>query len=977
MRVGPASGAPPPEGSRMSQQRSNYSDTAAAIIGGLNAEGSSAMEKDFTPIYGKLLKFKQDLLGNAAIVAAAASASKGGAEKRGPSSIEKAEGLIEAVSHGKKLMRPFKECKKSNKGHHLDSMLEHVQVVAKYFQDDGVELGPWIGSCLARATFRNASKEGDPITASERLSVQNLSCAAPSKCNFLSPAQVVIDCLATKIFSMLSESVHAGLAESTEAWARAKGHVCEVAIAYAQFINNSAGTFSGLDIARGAFDALRCICKAALKLEGVSPGDLSRAVGIVDSEVIAVRFHEGFKHGVGAGIMADAKELLVEGELDEQCVDDLMSAAESTLAVGFDENIGEGSLVVDGTGALLDNCPEDFIRIMDETMRQASSALSQISHFKLTCEAEVVVNVIAWLGEALALRGGYRSHHAAVKLRAAREAWGEKGLAQLDGERWPPAGLPAGALSDQSFKENPLAKLCVRIAKFCDVAFKNIIKWIPDGSREARERLAEEAQRVETNINVRRALWEESPLLSTLVHAPWRGGQDFAAMDMGVTSGEGTLATLIKIAEVRNDIAECTESGYVIEKVVIDKVPGLESSLPFSCKQSTGAFSKQWLKGESTNLLLEKYLFSNVEKMVSSTMHQYDSLFKKARTTTGWTHAIYRKGEGALDMMGSLVGKAVIQSTAESVDLLELASETPVADLPLTFKFANRVALNSMTEVISPCPQERRLSSSIDLSGKPLKPMALMVTLEMLDHVGCTVQVASVLAHKLQTPGSVVVKVSACQDTGGDKFVVSPWVNECAQWLFDGGGVNWAQVKNRVSQMAADVNMKYSVSELESIVMFAATVVAPLARERALDACLAKLKGIGEELKGKTPQYSHILTGTRYNASPAKKQLTNETTLQSVGALIDMAEEYSSDINKQFGITEEGVNDHPVLVEVDGVVDAAKTAMCVCAAVNTVEHFSKSADGPKMAQDILDNKEAIASVPGVLKTKLGALAKTS
>ena len=202
-------------------------------------------------------------------------------------------------------------------------------------------------------------------------------------------------------------------------------------------------------------------------------------------------------------------------------------------------------------------------------------------------------------------------------------------------------------------------------------------------------------------------------------------------------------------------------------------------------------------------------------------------------------------------------------------------------------------------------------------------------------------------------------------------------MKKCAQWLVDWGGVEWAQVKSRVSQMAVDVKMKYSVDELESVAKFIATVVVPLAKERALASCLSKLHDIGEALKGKTPAYNHIIIGTRYNGSLTKKQLLNDIVLQAVGALIDMAEECSSDIAKQFDIPEGSVADHPVLVEVDGIVDAAKNAMCVCAAVNTIENFSKSAAGPQMAQDLLDDKEGIAGIPAVLKSKLGKLAKTS
>ena len=75
------------------------------------------------------------------------------------------------------------------------------------------------------------------------------------------------------------------------------------------------------------------------------------------------------------------------------------------------------------------------------------------------------------------------------------------------------------------------------------------------------------------------------------------------------------------------------------------------------------------------------------------------------------------------------------------------------------------------------------------------------------------------------------------------------------------------------------------------------------------------------------------------------------------------------DLTKQLG-GDPSLN--PTLAEADGILEATKLTMTVIAGVNAVENYGKTAEGAKMATQILLEK----SIPEALRTKLRTVARS-
>ena len=118
------------------------------------------------------------------------------------------------------------------------------------------------------------------------------------------------------------------------------------------------------------------------------------------------------------------------------------------------------------------------------------------------------------------------------------------------------------------------------------------------------------------------------------------------------------------------------------------------------------------------------------------------------------------------------------------------------------------------------------------------------------------------------------------------------------------------------------------------------------------------------ELKEKTPTWSHVVQGTRYNAVLAKRQLLGNSKLPSVVTLIDEIEALSDEVRCMSDAA--ALSDNETLMQADGVLAAAKVSLSVIAAVGVIE--GKDADRTSQAEVLLADKDA--GLPAILRTKL-------
>lgn len=136
------------------------------------------------------------------------------------------------------------------------------------------------------------------------------------------------------------------------------------------------------------------------------------------------------------------------------------------------------------------------------------------------------------------------------------------------------------------------------------------------------------------------------------------------------------------------------------------------------------------------------------------------------------------------------------------------------------------------------------------------------------------------------------------------------------------------------------------------------------------DTVILELQTTTEALKAKTPSYGHIITHSSYNSMLAKRQLLNNGSLHIVAELIDDAASLRDALNL-FCYSERRPG-CPIIMECDGVMILAKSALAIIAAVGLVEAPLGAPDVPQMAAKILEDR--VVHIPESLKVKLKALA---
>ena len=223
----------------------------------------------------------------------------------------------------------------------------------------------------------------------------------------------------------------------------------------------------------------------------------------------------------------------------------------------------------------------------------------------------------------------------------------------------------------------------------------------------------------------------------------------------------------------------------------------------------------------------------------------------------------------------------------------------------------------------------------------------------------------------LSSPEMLTEETSSKQH--GSVLSISPVLKVCISWMCNFKTLNWQMLRGRRSLHGDTLKLRYPFPFLDMMVDYLAEVWLTLFLLAAFACLCEKVQFLVEQLKSKTPAWSHLISATKYNSALAKKQLLGTAGRLQVAALIDQVETLKKDVADYFAKVVPNIAENVTIVEAEGVLESSKYTMLIIAAVNVIEH-SQSPDAKSQASAILEDP---ATLPDVLKKKLRVIAHSS
>lgn len=261
------------------QTLAGHTNAVIVLLRELNSEDPKTKEKDFTPILGKLFKFKQSLLESPVVGAAAAVISaSASAASPAPDLLSETDRLVNAASSAKQMMRSFKEYRKSQKVASLMNCLPHLRTVATCVKAAGMSMGAWFGSALVKGAYLEVAAT-NPVEALSNFAPEKFDYeVGPKTERSIRTGEIVADCLTTKLYDNLKPAVHSAGAESPEEWAKTKDGIKTMAVAFDDFAAEHEKSLGIAPEVISVLGAFRVVCQASTKDESVGPSELQKAL---------------------------------------------------------------------------------------------------------------------------------------------------------------------------------------------------------------------------------------------------------------------------------------------------------------------------------------------------------------------------------------------------------------------------------------------------------------------------------------------------------------------------------------------------------------------------------------------------------------------------------------------------------------------------------------------------------------------------
>ena len=945
---------PPTKDEPPSPQRKAHDNIQRTVSMLIQELGSSmepkTKERDFTPVLSKLLNLKQDCLEAPQMTSSPL--------------MKNVEETISAVRSAKKMVRHYRDYLKKPKVAHLKNLTEPLDVVSKWMKSSGIALGPIMGSTWVKAEFSQQDSVHDAVKVLQRAasSQEDTRSQPEHRSPFL-----INDCITNFLHTKMKQTVSEGdSASSAEAWAKTKAVFSEAVRVFSDYAQKHDKLGAGSCDLHMLLQSLSVVCGAAEQKVGITPKALQKALGHIETSQEGGRIQDGFGSGVGAALLVDAKELLVAGELDDEVTSDFLAAAQNILSTGLTMNSEDTAWVVPTEIDACQGSISDMVKILDEGVDKMSGVLIRWSAARVVDEAESVSELLDHISRHISLYDAGKMTRCVASLRDLRTAW-ESSFTNLGESTWPPPSLiPAPRAADLVADDEKLfVDFCTKVRTFCQSSIVKASALCPEVQASAKT-LEVEVERFLGHSLLRASIWQESAEVSALLALPYLKGDDGIG-DMVKSwsfDNAGFLATLMRIAAMRPPQHEYMNTSIISPGTVVE-VDGLSTGyLPFSDNEGVVAFVTSWVQGVGINKVSDLFLFSQLDKFVELAICHMGECLDHLRSVDN----VLKCESGQEFTLMQLLPESAIASLARQV-----------ADYDPTFseatKLAGHLKLNG-GPLLQPlrdlqgtghCP---KIQSKVCLDTSSHSAGVLLQLLELNAHMCDILMVASfVVKVLLSSPEALLVCVS--DSSGASPAEVAPILFTCFDWMENACGLAWLDLRSKADAQAVGSSLRYPTAQLGKVVTYLMSTWMPSVKAEAGKLITKAMDKKTEQLKSKTPVWNHILSNSRYNSTLARKQLLNCPNLSTVGQLIEEIEGMMGELGRL--LPEDVLAESTSAMEAEGVLEAAKVALAIVAAVHLVELKSKSDAGAQASELLRDPKSGI---PEVLKAKLRLLAKS-
>lgn len=960
---GQASGQQPMEGDMpladktLAKHLENLTTTTSVLVREFiqrSAGSPKTKEKDFTPLMTKLLKLKQDSI-----------------ETSSSGFVRKVEQVIDLVSACKKLMRPYKEFLRTRKVVNLAGIAPNLGAIMDYTARSGDTFGPIFGATCLRSLFWCASsnksvEEAVALFHNPRLDWETRG--SPPDCE---KHNVISDCMTNYMYTELSNAVQRGsAAETDEAWTATKKKFAQAVGCFQTY----AEEFHQRDSRAGdlvkLLQAIRTVCGAALGEGHISPSMLAEAIENIDTSDSAARVQEGFKHGVGAALMADAKLLLVSGELDAQCEEEYLEAAQNILGTGLEPLEGDSGWSVPADLCACQGDSLDMVHILSEGIGKLATVLTQWSLKNIAEEAGSIAELLDHMARHFVLYDAGKMTKMVRELGARRKEWADAFTKIQKGASWPPE-LSAGSMKavGKMDDETPMGSLKAKVEVLCEKTLDKVIA-MSDVVKSAAKVLEYEVRRYSKHAHLRKAMWQETKATSELLSLAFNGDSSEDMLQHWSSVGDGFLWKVLEISVMRPPAAEYLEPKVIDAKVKI-VVEGLsEGYLVFGPGESLQVCIAQWLEGCGINCVIEAFLTPHLDGLAEAFHRSVNAGLGSLNLTTIMGAGDTEEGNAKLDLT-DILPKDTVAELASQVANYDLKHDEH-QDLPEYFKLP--VCLMS-----EPFEALQSAGSDVHFRCSPCGPHPvhlsdLVPAFDLYKHMAGMLSVASFVHETFfKHPENLVLKPHGHARQGTAQPVAPARLFLSCMDLLDGAGK--LEMKELCSGLEAIADKRvlfYKEADMITLAKHLSTTWPIAARRRAGEILSAELEKTTETLKMKTPGFSHIVTGTKYNSTLARKQLLNHGAVHSIGELIADAKILVSALEEALPAGD--FEDNHAVMDREGVMQLAKTTLAVIAAIGAIEQPRSGNEAAEIAGRVLEDKHS--GIPEALKSKLRSLTIT-
>lgn len=164
------------------------------------------------------------------------------------------------------------------------------------------------------------------------------------------------------------------------------------------------------------------VARAAAAPTGVKPVSLREAFASVSSDPLGKKIAEGLKaRGVGQALDLDARQLLVAGELDEECDEEFADSMSAIfgLPLHIDDDFSKVSLQAE----FVQNGGERWMKSVGENLSAIAVVIAKWSPSRMSDEIEAFCECLVQVGVVLQAYGRIRMHFMLKKYGDALAQW--------------------------------------------------------------------------------------------------------------------------------------------------------------------------------------------------------------------------------------------------------------------------------------------------------------------------------------------------------------------------------------------------------------------------------------------------------------------------------------------------------------------------------------------------------------------------